>query len=104
MTELSETLNASTEFAGNFKLINVSATILSATDTIILTEAQTGCKSLVSVIGAVVTGGADADFSTLQVSVSALTISIASFQPDGAVADEFTGTTVDITVLGKTDT
>lgn len=104
MTELSETLNASTEFAGNFKLVNFTATIGSATDTVILTEAQAGIKSIVSVIGAVITGGFDANFALLQVSVSALTVSIASFEADGTVSTEWTGTTVEITVLGKTDT
>lgn len=102
MAELSETLVSSTEFAGNFKLIVVTAAVGSDSDTIVLTEAQTGCRSIVGVIGAVITAGADAEFCLLEVSVSELTITISPLGENGEAATDFTGTTVSITVLGKT--
>lgn len=102
MGEIVETLIAATEFAGNFKLIVVTATILTASDTIVLTEAQTGVQALLAPVGAVITGGLDAAFSYLQVSVTSMTITITSFEQDGTAATEFTGTTVAISVLGRT--
>lgn len=101
MAELTEAIVAATEFSGKFKLVTVTATIGSASDTIVLTQASTGIQSIAAVLGAVITGGMDADFQTLQVSASALTLTIVSKQADGAAADEFTGTTVTITVLGN---
>jgi hypothetical protein len=102
MGEIVETLIAATEFSGNFKLVVVTATILTASDTIILTEAQTGIQAILAPVGAVITAGMDADFQALQVSVSSMTITIVSTQADGAAADEFTGTTVAVTVIGRT--
>lgn len=102
MAELAETLVASTEFAGKYKLITVNATIGSASDTIVLTEAQTGCVAIAGVVGAVITAGGDAAFSYLQVSASSMTITVVSFEQDGTPATDFTGTTVTITVLGQT--
>lgn len=102
MAELTETLVAATEFAGSFKLIVLTATIGSTSDTIVLTEAQTGCRSIAGIVGAVITGGLDAAFTTIQVSFSSMTITIASFEQDGTVATDFTGTTVAVAVLGNT--
>lgn len=102
MAELTETLVAATEFAGKFKLIVVTATVGSASDTIVLTEAQTGVVELAAPVGAVITAGLDAAFSYLQVAVSSMTITITSFEQDGTPATDFTGTTVAISVLGKT--
>lgn len=101
MAEVAETLVAATEFAGKFKLIVVNATIGSASDTIVLTEAQVGCTSLVSAIGGI-TGGGDAAFSYLQVSVSTMTITVVSFEQDGTPSTEWTGTTVTVWALGQT--
>lgn len=102
MAELTETLIASTEFAGKFKLILVRATPGSASDTIVLTEAQTGCTELAGVIGATLTAGADAALQSLQVAVSSMTITITSFNEAGTAATDWTGASVDIAVLGKT--
>lgn len=87
---------------GNFKLVTVTATVAAASDTITLTEATSGIKSIAAVVGAVITAGADAAFSYLQVSASGLVITIVSLEQDGTAATDFTGTTVAVTVLGKT--
>lgn len=102
MAELSETLVAATEFAGKYKLIVLTATIGSTSDTIVLTEAQTGCTTISGIVGGVITGGLDAAFTTIQVSFSSMTITVASFEQDGTVATDFTGTTVAVAVLGQT--
>src|SRR3990167_132800 len=100
MAALTETLVAATEFAGKFKLIVASAAVGSASDTIVFTEAQIGCVSLASAIGQITAGG-DAAFSYLQVSVSALTVTVVSFEQDGTPSTDWTGTTVDVWVLGN---
>ena len=103
MGAITGTLLDSTAFAGGRKLVTVTATIASASDTITLTEATHGIKSIKGIVGAVITGGMDADFTTIQVSYSGLVLTVVSKQADGAAADEFTGTTVAITVLGGLD-
>ena len=103
MGAITGTLAGDTEFAGDYKLLVLTATIASASDTITLTAAaHGGVVSIAGIVGAVVTGGMDTDFSDLQVSFSGLVITIVSKQPDGAAADEFTGTTVSISVLVRT--
>lgn len=102
MAQLTQTQITATEFSGNFRLVVVAAAVGSASDTIVLTEANTSIKSILAPVGAVVTGGLDANFTTLQVSVAALTITIVSLKATGAAADDFTGTTVAITVIGTT--
>ena len=94
------TKTVGTELAGIYKLVHLTATIASASDTITITEAAHGISTITGIIGAVVTGGVDADFSTIQVSFSGLTITIVSKQPGGAAADEFTGTTIALTLIG----
>lgn len=91
------------EFAGEVKLLHITAPIGSASDVITLTAAaHGGVTEIVAVVGAVVTGGMDADFQALQVTYSGLAITIVSKQADGAASDEWTGTTVALTLLVKT--
>ena len=102
MGAITGTLTAGTEFAGEYKLLHLTATIASASDTITLTAADHGgVQSIVGIVGAVITAGMDADFTSLQVSYSGLVITVVSKQADGAAADEFTGTTIALTVLVK---
>lgn len=100
MSALTTTAVVSTEFAGNYKLVVVTATSLATSDTITLTEVTAGVKSLSYVVGAVITGGADANFCILQVAISGLVITITSLGADGLAATDFTGTTVSISLLG----
>ena len=101
MGAITGTLAKCTEFAGEYKIYVITATIEATSDTITLTEATHGISEITGIVGAVITGGMDADFQALQVSYSGLVITVVSKQADGAAADEFTGTTVSITVLGK---
>lgn len=103
MAAITGTKKVSTEFAGNYKLVTVSATIGSSSDTITLTKATHGITTITSLVGAVITGGLDAAFTIIKPSYSGLVITIASVKADGTTAaDEFTGTTVEVTVIGTT--
>lgn len=91
------------EFSGEVRLLHLTATIAATSDTITLTAASHGgVTEIVGVVGAVITGGMDADFQALQVSYSGLVITVVSKQADGAASDEFTGTTIALTLLIKT--
>lgn len=101
MGAITGTLAKATEFAGDYKLVTITATIASASDTITLTAASHGISEIAGIVGAVITGGLDAAFTNIQVSYSGLVLTVASIEQDGSAATDFTGTTVAITVLGK---
>ena len=104
MGAITGTLVGNTEFAGGYKIITVTAPVAATSDTITLTAAaHGGVQSIVAILGAVITGGLDAAFTQIQVSFSGLVITVASFEQDGTVATDFTGTTVSISVLVATD-
>lgn len=86
--------------AAGSKIITVSATLTSASDTITLTSATHGIREISGIIGAVITGGMDTAFTTLQVSASGLVLTVASFGQDGNAATDWTGATIQITVIG----
>lgn len=91
-----------TELAGDYKLVVITAPISSADDAITISLASHGISAVTAIVGALITGGLDADFCSIQATLTSSTvITIVSLQADGAVADEFTGTTVSISVLGK---
>jgi hypothetical protein len=103
MAAITGTKSYAGEFAGEVKILTLTAPIGSASDTITLTAAaHGGVVEIVSFIGGGITGGLDADFATIQVSYSGLVITIVSKQADGAAADEFTGTTVALSFLVRT--
>lgn len=101
MGAVTGTLAKATEFAGDYKLVTITATIASSSDTITLTAADHGISEIAGIVGAVITGGLDAAFTNIQVSYSGLVLTVASVEQDGTAATDFTGTTVAITVLGK---
>jgi hypothetical protein len=91
------------ELPGEARLLHLTATIASSSDTITLTAANHGgVTEIVGIMGAVITGGIDSAFEFIQVSYSGLVITVASFGEDGLAATDFTGTTVAITLLIKT--
>ncbi len=94
MGAITGTVAKITQLAGS-RILVITAPIASNSDEITLTLADHGARVLHAVVGQI-TGGMDADFCTIQVSHSGLVITIASFQEDGAAADEFTGTTVEL--------
>lgn len=104
MGAITGTLGSSTEFAGKKKLVTLTATVASSDDSMTLTAATHGIVSLDSIVGAVITGGLDAQFSYPQVSISDaanMIIRVQTFEQDGTVATDFTGTTIALSVLGN---
>ena len=104
MGAITGTLVGNTEFAGAHKIITLTATVATNSDTITLTAAaHGGVVSIVGIVGAVITGGLDTLFSYLQVSFSGLVITVASFAAAGTVATDFTGTTIALALLVKVE-
>lgn len=101
MGAITGTLDGATVFAGEKKLITVTATVAAASDTITLTKATHGISSIDAIVGVAITGGLDAAFTNVQVSYSGLVLTVVSVEQDGTAATDFTGTTVAITVLGS---
>lgn len=104
MGAITATLGSSTEFAGKKKLVTLTATIASTDDSMTLNAADHGISSLDSIVGAVITGGLDAAFTTIQASITSasnMVIQIKSFEQDGTPATDFTGTTIALSVLGN---
>lgn len=100
MAAITPTIAKRTEFAGDYKLVILTATVGSSSDTITLSAATGGITEIKGVTGHI-TGGLDANFSYLQISYSALVITVASFKATGAAADDFTGTTIELWVTGS---
>lgn len=91
------------ELAGEVRLLHLTATVASASDTITLTAANhSGVTEIVGIVGATITGGLDDSFTALQVSFSGLVLTVVTLEADGTVSDEWTGTTIAICLLIKT--
>ena len=100
MGAITGTKTLGTEFASGYKLVTVTATCAATSDAITLTEATHGIKAITSIIGCVVTGGLDDAFMHVQASFNGLVITVVSLGQDGLAADDFTGTTISVTVIG----
>ena len=91
------------ELAGEVKILALTATIASASDTITLTAASHGgITSIVAILGGCITGGLDANFSSFQASFSGLVITVISIEADGTATDAWSGTTIALSLLIKT--
>lgn len=104
MPSITGTLALGTEFAGSKKLLALTAIPISSDDTMTLTQAVHGISSLDSIVGATLTGGADAMLNGLQVSITSaanMTIQVKTFNGSGAAATDWTGATVAIGVIGN---
>lgn len=100
MAAITGTLAKNTEFGGTQKMVVITAVPGSTSDTITLTAANHGISSITGIVGAVITGGADANFCILQVSYSGLVLTVVSLGADGAAATDWTGATISITLIG----
>ena len=90
-----------TEFSGEYKLLCLNGlAITTASDALTLSWASNGISEITSVV-ACVSAGLDAAFSFVQASFSGLVITVASFEQDGTAATDFTGTKVNLIVIGK---
>jgi hypothetical protein len=100
MAAISDTIVKTTEFSGDYKIQILTATLESASDTIVLTAAANGLSEIIYA-DAHLTAGMDAECLSLQTSYSTLTITIVSKNAAGAASSAWTTTTVEILVIGK---
>jgi hypothetical protein len=93
------TLGGVTELGGKYKILHLTATISSADDAFTLTEAAHKITAIDGIISAVITGGMGANFQSIEISYSSLTVTIVSKNAAGSAATDFTSTTVALTLL-----
>jgi len=101
MGAITGTIAKTTEFSGQYKILCLTATIAAASDTITLTEADHKVSEIGAILGLVITGGQDDGFMVVSASYSGLVVTVVSLGEDGLAADEFTGTTIALTLLVK---
>jgi len=100
MGAITGTLTYGGEFSGVYRIVGVTATVASASDTITLTAADHGITAITQIVGAVITAGQDAAFTAIGVSFSGLVLTVTSVEQDGTASTDWTGTTVAVTVIG----
>jgi len=98
MGAITGTLVKGTELAGSYKIVQVRATVASASDTITLTQADHGITAITGVMGYVIESGAGANFQQITITSSDLTLTLTSTNAAGAAASSFGN--VLITVIG----
>ena len=100
MGALTPTLVGATEFAGDYKIVILTITPASASDTVTLTTANSGLSEILGVFGQI-TAGQDAALQTIHCTFSGLVITVATHGGDGAVASDWTGASAKLFVIGK---
>jgi hypothetical protein len=100
MAEIADTNVKTTEFGGDYKIQVLTATLTTASDTIILTAAANGMSEIIFA-DAHMTAGMDAECCALQTAYSGLTITIVSLGANGSASSAWTTTTVEVLVIGK---
>lgn len=101
MAAITGTKVSLTEFAGQQKILLITATIESASDAITLTRATHGVNEIVGIVGLTITGGQDAAFTSASASFSGLVITVVSVEQDGTPSTAWGDTTVAIALLVK---
>jgi len=96
MGAISATKVKRTEFSGDYQLIIFTATLAAKSDTIDLSS------YFDSIVGANahLTGGMDDACQALQTSYDSTTVTVASDNAAGSDATDFTGTTIELWVVG----
>lgn len=100
MGAITGTKQLATEFSGDYKILRITCTPASASDTVTLTEATHG----ISEIGAVIpllTAGQDAALQTIGATWSGLVITVVTKGADGLAATDWTGASATLIVIGR---
>ena len=100
MAPIAPTLAASTEFSGDYKILKLTSTLTTASDTVVLTKATHGVDEILFVF-AKLTAGYDDHLSNIFATYTGLTITITSTLPAGTAADDWTGATFELLVIGR---
>ena len=90
---------ALTELAGHYKVLTLTTTLASASDTITLTEAVHGVTVIDAIMGLVLTGGQDAALMAASASYSGLVVTVVSVNQAGTASTDWTSTTIALTLL-----
>lgn len=94
-------LGGSTFSGDGEKIIQVTCVPCSASDTITLTQATHGIRSISGIISAELTAGIDAALLTCSATYSGLVITLVTYEQDGTAATDWTGAEARINILGK---
>lgn len=97
MGAITGTLAVSTPLAAK-RLVTVTCTLASASDTVTLTKATHGVETIYGVIP-VLEGGMDADLQAIQASYSGLVITLVSKNAAGSASTEWTSATVRLFII-----
>jgi len=104
MAAITPTIAAKTEFAGSKKLVVITGTLTSASDTVTLTTTNVpGVQSISGIVGFTFTGGIDAALLAAQVSFSGLVVTIVTKDAAGSAATDWTGATFSLALLVDID-
>lgn len=100
MGAITGTLVKASEFAGDYKLLKITATPGSASDTVTLTAAAHGISEILAVMPALLTGN-DANLMAIIATFSGLVITVVTVGADGLAATDWTGATEQLIVIGR---
>jgi hypothetical protein len=103
MGAITGTLAGKTEFSGEYKVLKVTATPGSASDTVTLTQASHGITEILYVCPTITTG-ADANLLTAHATFSGLVITVVTKGADGLAATDWTGASIDLLIIGRSGT
>ena len=93
----------STEFAGDYKLVKITITLASASDTVTLTQATHGISEILAVMPFILTGN-DANLMGIYATFSGLVVTVTTVGADGLAATDWTGATEQLIIIGRSGT
>ena len=100
MGAITGTLNGSTEFAGDYKLLSLDITPASASDTVTLTASTHGISEIMHVVPRL-TAGYDSALANIFATWSGLVITLVTINASGAAATDWTGAAGKLLVIGR---
>jgi len=103
MGAITGTLSGKTEFAGDYKVLKLSITPASASDTVTLTLATHGITEILAVVPSL-TAGYDAALAGIFATFSGLVITVVTTAAAGTAATDWTGAGAELIVIGRSGT
>ena len=100
MGAITGTLATKTEFGGDYALFKITCTPAAASDTVTLTLADHGIRTILGVIPQLI-AGQDANLAFIFASFSGLVITLTTYEEDMTVATDWTGASAVLWVIAK---
>lgn len=100
MAAITGTFVKATEFAGDYKVVEVDITPGSASDTVAITEAAHGISEIMAVIPRL-TAGYDAALAGIFATFSGLTVTVVTTAAAGTAATDWTGAAAKLLIIGR---